>query len=71
MKEKKYLFINDKCYTWGFVFYSNLKAKFTFRSWTTAGANRSVEIFRISSNNLLIGLVRTTPKNLVWCLQKN
>ena len=63
MEEKKYLFINDKCYTWGYVFYSNLKAKFSFRSWTTTGANRSVEIFRIPSNNLLIAGFHMTSLN--------
>ena len=44
IKIKKYLFINDKCYIWGYDFYSNLKAKFSFRSWTTTGVNSGMKL---------------------------
>ena len=45
IKEKKYIFINDNCYIWGYVFfYLNLTAKFSFRSWTPIGATSAMKL---------------------------
>ena len=41
---KKYVFINDKCYIWGYDFYSNVNSNFSFGSWTTTGANSAIKL---------------------------
>ena len=66
--EKIYLFINDICYNWGYIFYLNLKAKLFFRSWTPTGENRATKPWEFLAITcyLLQNVIKTACSRCNW-----